>query len=156
MRRKDREITDNGKIREIIAGCECCRLGLVDNGRAYIVPLSFGEVEHEGKYTFYFHGAKEGRKLDLIRQNGWAGFEMDRGYTLHGADTACSHSAAFESIIGGGTVTIVETEEEKRAGLQAIMAHATGKTDWEFDSRMVDSVCVIRLDVDELSCKVHL
>ena len=45
MRRKDREITDPGKIREIIAACDCCRLGFCDGGRAYIVPLDFGFVE---------------------------------------------------------------------------------------------------------------
>lgn len=77
MRRKDREVTDPGKIREIIAACDCCRLGLCDNGRAYIVPLDFGFAEQDGHYTFYFHSAKEGRKIGLIREAGWAAFEMD-------------------------------------------------------------------------------
>ena len=30
MRRRDREITDNEKIKEIIKACDCCRLGLND------------------------------------------------------------------------------------------------------------------------------
>ena len=33
MRRRDREITDNQKIKEIIKACDCCRLGLNDNGK---------------------------------------------------------------------------------------------------------------------------
>ena len=32
MRRRDREITDRDKMLEIVAECDCCRLGLVDNG----------------------------------------------------------------------------------------------------------------------------
>ena len=76
MRRRDREITDNEKIKEIIKACDCCRLGLNDNGKVYIVPLNFGFTEENGNYTFYFHGARTGRKLDIIKQNNCVGFEL--------------------------------------------------------------------------------
>ena len=102
MRRTDREITDPEKIREIIDDCTCCRLGLCDEGKAYIVPLSFGYTEREGRYVFYFHSAREGRKLDLIRRTGWAGFEMDTNYKLNEGEAACGYSARFRSVIGGG------------------------------------------------------
>ena len=39
MRRKDREITDEAKIDEIISRCNCCRIGFNDSGEVYIVPL---------------------------------------------------------------------------------------------------------------------
>lgn len=42
MRRKDREITEPAKIREIIEASHCCRLGFFDGKEVYIVPLSFG------------------------------------------------------------------------------------------------------------------
>ena len=64
MRRKNREVTDRARIEEIIRSCHVCRLGFVDDGRAYIVPMNFGYVEEDGKYVFYFHSAKEGRKID--------------------------------------------------------------------------------------------
>ena len=67
MRRKDREITDKDKIKEIISACDCCRLGFNDNGKVYIVPLNFGFIEKNGEYTFYFHGAKTGRKHDIMK-----------------------------------------------------------------------------------------
>ena len=70
MRRKDREITDPEKIRAVIGECSVCRLGLADGKRVYVVPVNFGHVEQEGHHVLYFHGAKEGRKMDLIRQNG--------------------------------------------------------------------------------------
>ena len=54
MRRKDREVTDDGTIDEIIRSAHCLRLGLVDNGIAYIVPMSFGFENREGKRIFYF------------------------------------------------------------------------------------------------------
>ena len=47
MRRKDREVTDFDKMMEILSACDCCRLGLVDENGAYIVPLNF-PVSHDG------------------------------------------------------------------------------------------------------------
>lgn len=156
MRRKDREITDPERIDAIIRDCHCCRLGLCDQGRAYIVPLNFGFVHADGRRVFYFHGAKEGRKIDLIRQTGWAGFELDTNYQLHESETACGHSARFRSVIGGGKVSIVETPEEKQAGLEAIMLQSTGRSQWAFAPEMLAAVCVFRLEVEELACKEHL
>ena len=69
MRRKDREVTDSQKIREIILSCRCCRLGFYDNGEVYIVPLDFGYYENNGRRVFYFHGAKEGRKYRLTEKS---------------------------------------------------------------------------------------
>ncbi len=153
MRRNDRAVTDPARIREIIAACTCCRLGLCDGGRAYIVPLNFGFVERDGRYTFYFHGAEEGRKIDLIRRTGWAAFEMDRGHELIEVPSGCGCSARYQCVMGGGPVTLVEDREEKTAGLRALMRHDTGRDGWEFDGAVVDRTRVIRLEAEELTCK---
>ena len=155
MRRDDRAVTDPIRIREIIAGCTCCRLGLCDQGRAYVVPLDFGFAEREGRYTFYFHGAKEGRKIDLIRASGWAAFEMDRGHEWIRGDRASANTSRFQCVMGGGPVTLLETVEEKREGLQAILAHVTGRNDWDIDDGALEKTAVFRLDAEEVTCKVH-
>ena len=80
MRRKDREVTDYGKISKVIAASHCCRLGFYEEGEVYIVPMNFGYAEEDGKRIFYFHSAKEGRKLDLISRTHTAGFELDTNY----------------------------------------------------------------------------
>ena len=134
MRRKDREITDEAKIDEIISRCNCCRIGFNDSGEVYIVPLNFGYVKQDGRRTFYFHSAKDGRKIDLVKE----------GY------------AEFSSIIGNGNVSIVADTDEKILGLQSLMKHTAGKENCEFRPEMLDAVCVFRLDVDRLTCKVHL
>ena len=153
MRRKDREVTDPVKIREIITACDCCRLGLCDGERAYVVPLDFGFAEEDGRYTFYFHGAKEGRKMDLLRRNRWASFEMDCGHEWVVGEKAQETTSRFQCVMGGGPVTFLETEEEKRAGLTAILAHVTGRDQWDIGGAA--NTQVFRLDVEELSCKVH-
>lgn len=54
MRRKDREVTDAGKIREAIEASHCCRLGFYDEGEVYIVPMNFGYTEEEEKGSSIF------------------------------------------------------------------------------------------------------
>jgi len=155
MRRKEREITDHELIGKIIADCHCIRLGFYDEGNVYIVPLNFGHIEKEDKHIFYFHGAKEGRKIDLIAKNEPVGFEMDTHYKVNEGPTACNYSARYRSIIGSVMVSFVEDVKEKEEGLQLLMKHNTGKGDWEFTEKMVQSVCVFKLEVTELSCKEH-
>ena len=108
MRRQDRAVTDPEKISAVIGGCQVLRLGLQDGKGVYVVPVNFGHVLENGRHVFYIHGAGEGRKVDLVRQNGWAGFELDAGYALQGAEEACGYTAAFRSVIGEGPIRVVE------------------------------------------------
>lgn len=156
MRRKDREITNPETIENIIKECHCCRLGFNDNGEVYIVPLNFGYKKNGDIYTFYFHGAPEGRRVTLAKTNPVIGFELDTNYQLHTANIPCNYSAAFQSIIGTGKLQIVEDVVEKKNGLLAIMKHLTNKDDWTFSSEMLTQVCVMKLEVASLSCKLHL
>ena len=65
MRRKDREITDINEIETIIKRATHCQIGLVDNDEPYVVPVNFGYERN----ALYFHGALEGRKVELIQKN---------------------------------------------------------------------------------------
>lgn len=158
MRRKDREITDRQVIINIIESCQCCRIGFCDDGEVYIVPLNFGFEHTERGLVFYFHGAKEGRKIDLIAKNPCVGFEMDtdlKVYANGDGATACTYTARFQSVIGTGKVSMVYDADEKRHGLRLLMEHATQKSNWAFDDKMVNAVAVFKLEVEKLSCKVH-
>lgn len=70
MRRRDREETRREEIINIIAAADCCRLGLIDDdGLAYSVPLNFAFVEEGDFGIFYFHGAAQGKKIDLVNRS---------------------------------------------------------------------------------------
>ena len=155
VRRKDREVTDAARVEDVIRRCPCCRVGFNDGGEVYIVPLNLGYMFDDGALKLYFHGAKAGRKFDLIGRSPRVGFEMDTDYRLNAADMACGYSARFQSVIGNGVMTMVTEPGEKRRGLALLMAHATGRTDWQFDDKSVDAVAVFRLDVTNMSCKEH-
>lgn len=155
MRRKDREVTDPMRIADIISRCTCCRIGFHNEKEVYIVPLSFGYEVRDNTYVFYFHGAKEGRKMDFIQKNPHVGFELDTNYALHEADMACGYSACFQSIIGNGIVSMVSELAEKKLGLSLLMEHNTGKREWSFDEKTLHAAAVFKLVVTEMSCKEH-
>lgn len=155
MRRQDRRITDPAVIRAVLDKCRTLHLGLVEDGRVYIVPLNYGWTEENGRYILYAHSAAEGRKIDLIRGGADVGFEMETGVEYFDADTACGWGNRYESIIGEGRATLLETPEEKRQALAAIMAHYSARKDYTFEDAMVNLVQVIQIDVTALSCKIH-
>jgi nitroimidazol reductase NimA-like FMN-containing flavoprotein (pyridoxamine 5'-phosphate oxidase superfamily) len=155
MRRRDREVTSREEINKIILSCDCARLGFSCKTGAYIVPLNFGFTEKDGVRIFYFHSAKEGRKLDLIRENPAVGFELDTGHELNVGKEACAGSFKFQSVIGTGIVSIVGDEDERETALRFVMEHYTGKADWVFDDKALAHTEIIKLVVTDISCKKH-
>lgn len=155
MRRQDRKITEPAVIATVLDKCRTLHLGLVEDGRAYIVPLNYGWTEENGRYILYAHSAAEGRKIDLIRGGADVGFEMETGVEYFDAETACGWGNRYESIIGEGRATLLSTPEEKRQALTAIMAHYSARRDYTFEDAMVNLVQVIKIDVTALSCKIH-
>ncbi len=82
MRRADREVKDCKEIHQILESCKVCRLGIMDEGKVYIVPMNYGYEYEEGKLVLYFHGAREGKKLRLLGENPSVGIEMDGEHEL--------------------------------------------------------------------------
>ncbi len=152
MRRKDREITGLAEIMEILSRCQVCRLGMCQKGMPYVVPLNFW-VEREGeRLVLYFHGAREGKKLDIIRENPQVCVEFDGEHRLLEGETACAHSFAYESVIGFGKAEILESHEEKAQGLAAILRSLTGK-EFTFTPEQTQSVAVLRMALEEVAGK---
>ncbi|MDD5987268.1 MAG: pyridoxamine 5'-phosphate oxidase family protein [Eubacteriales bacterium] len=123
MRRKDREITEHQQLLEIMQRCRVCHLALNDeDGFPYILPLNFGVEDHGGTIRLYFHSALEGHKLELMRRDPRASFEMDTGHDLQYFEERGYCTYAYESVIGKGRIRFLP-EEEKPKALQCLMDH---------------------------------
>lgn len=83
------------------------------------------------------------------------GFELDTGYRLQEGKTACEYSVGFQSIIGNGFVSMIHNDAEKKHALQCLMYQNTQKSHWTFSEKMIDTVCVFKMEVTTLSCKEH-
>lgn len=156
MRRKDREVTDLGAIGRIIGDCKVLRLGMVDEGRPYVVPMNFGFGLRDGVLELYCHSAPEGRKVEVLRRKPEVCFEMDCGHRLVEAEAACGYGFAYSSVIGEGTVGFIEDHEEKLRALLRIMEHQTGRSDFSIPDAALRGVLVFGVAVGSFTAKQRL
>ncbi|MCL2210156.1 MAG: pyridoxamine 5'-phosphate oxidase family protein [Treponema sp.] len=154
MRRQDREITDINEKINILDKCKVCRIGLSENNMPYVIPLNYGYVFENNLLTLYFHSALKGKKLEIIKANDNACFEVDCDLNLIEGENACDYGYAFKSIIGFGKISIIEDTGEKIFGLNTLMKHQTEKEKrYDFPEEQLKSVCVFKMAVDEFSGK---
>ena len=152
MRKREREITDETMIRDILDRAQVIHLGLSDEGQPYVVPMNYGYVLEDGKLTFYLHGALEGYKYDVMEKNPRISFSIECDVKLFEGRVACQYGTVYSSIMGKGTAVLVEDIEEKKQAMSVLMKTQTGK-DFTFDEKLVSIVRVIRLDITEFSAK---
>lgn len=156
MRRKDREVTELSKIVEIVERCDIVRLGMVDNGQPYIVPLNFGYELIDDQLSLYFHSAKEGRKIDIMKVNPAVCFEMDCSFKKLEGEVACNWSAEFESIIGYGRVEFLNNEAEIKHALDCMMKKYGFSGMPSYKDDVLKRTAVYKLTVDTLTAKQKL
>lgn len=152
MTRREREVTDINEIIKILDEAKVLHLGLVDGDEPYVVPMNYGYTMEDGKLTIYLHGARRGRKLDLMRANPKVFFEMESDIVPFEGEIACKYGITYSSVMGRGVAEILEDVEEKKAGLSALMKTQTGK-DFVFEDKMADVVSVIRINVSDFTAK---
>lgn len=151
MRRRDREIKEFDEIVKIIKKCDSLVLGLNDEGYPYLVPLNFGIDIEDGQLYLYFHCAKEGKKLDLIQKDNRATFEMDCNHNFILYEERMSCTMGYESVIGQGTVEIVD-EDKKYDALKILMRQYHAE-DFQFNTDMIKVTTLLRLKVEKLTGK---
>ena len=153
MRRNDREIKSREEMLEILSKCDVIRLGINTPDYPYVVPMNFG-VEDDGKdLKLWLHCATEGLRLNLIKQNFRDGFEADCSHRLVSGEAACDYTMEYESVIGCGDIHICEDIKSKKRGIAAIMRHYESEKDFDFPAEALASVCVLRLDVMQITGK---
>jgi nitroimidazol reductase NimA-like FMN-containing flavoprotein (pyridoxamine 5'-phosphate oxidase superfamily) len=150
MRRAEKEISDRAQIDSIIQSARVCRIGLVDGDDAYIVPMNFGYADE----CLWFHCAKEGRKMDLVRRTGKASFEVDidEGLVLDRDASKCSNN--FKCVMGKGRIGVASGPEDRAKGIEALMRHYH-PGDYVVTERCMDKTVVLKLEVESMSCKMN-
>ena len=148
MRRIDREITDRDAMDDVLNRAPLLFMAMVDNGDPYVVPLSFG---YDG-LDLYFHGAPDGRKVGILRDDAGVCFTAVVDEELVTADAACNYGVKGRSVVGTGTVEFITDPAAKRKAFDIIMRHhATG--DFTYPDEMVENTAVFKLAIDTLTMK---
>lgn len=150
MRRKDKQITDQKLINEILLNNTICRFALLDEEKPYIIPMNYGYKDD----SFYFHTAPVGKKIDLIKKNNNVCIEVTDSIELITADKACKYGTKYRSVICTGTVQLVVEMKQKIEGLKIIMKQHTGNSEWEIPESAVTNVAILKVDIATITGKI--
>lgn len=154
MRRKEREIKSVDEIIDVLKRCDTIRIGIQGDEYPYVVPVSFGMETKDGKAVIYFHCAKQGMKIDMLRKNPKVCVEGDIFIrvekTEHGITTR------YESVIGFGECEFVSDEEEIIHGLK-LLTERYGYEDYPLERcRGLQHLYVGKIIINELYGKRNL
>lgn len=120
----------------------------------YCLPLSFVRLEDD----LYFHCAREGRKLDLLRccPKVCVAFVGDDRPTFAAPAT---YTTYFQSVLVTGTASEVVNPEEKLRALRALCQKLTPEHMACFDAAVSNSMAITsvwKIHMEEISGKAKL
>ncbi len=115
LRRQDKALSDEAEMERILGSARYITLAMCAEGEPYLVVLNHGYDPAQRR--IYFHCAREGRKIDILRANPrvWGVAFEDLGYL----DGKCDH--AYRSVMFGGKARFAENEDEKRTALEVMI-----------------------------------
>ena len=131
------------------------RIGFNDEDVPYIVPVNFGYT-FDDKLILYFHSAKEGKKIELIKKDPHVFIEIDVDGGIKDSDDgmACSVTAHYKSVMAKGI--IMKVNDEVKIQAFDIIMHHYGLYDKSYDTRVLDKTDIYKIEVSVLSAKAHL
>jgi nitroimidazol reductase NimA-like FMN-containing flavoprotein (pyridoxamine 5'-phosphate oxidase superfamily) len=148
MKRFEQEIKELTEIEEIISRAKVCRLAMSVADQPYVVPLCFGYEPG----VLYFHSAGEGKKLDMLEENDKVCFELDIDHEIVEAENPCDWAMKYRSVIGFGSATILEDDETKRRGFDAIMRQYS-KGSYSYPDGEIKATAVIKVEILSMTGK---
>jgi nitroimidazol reductase NimA-like FMN-containing flavoprotein (pyridoxamine 5'-phosphate oxidase superfamily) len=127
------------EARNLIAGGKIGRLGCVDNGEPYVVPINY--VFADG--SIYSHSL-QGRKIDLLRAHPRACLQVDE----------IENELKWRSVIAYGNFEEIRVPSDRRSILSKLLARFPLLTPVESlmaqDASAPDSI-VFRIRIDRIS-----
>lgn len=152
MRRADREITSRDDIDCILEHEATGHLGLVDPKEGpYVLPFNF--FYDRKRARIYVHCAADGRKLDIIRKDPRACFEVcSVGLDTEAEDQRCPEW--WKSVIAFGTIAFVEDPKEKLEVLNGLIAKY-GRSHQPATEEQAKKTTVLAIDITEVTGKAY-
>lgn len=147
-------------VNTLISDNEYGTLALCVNNKPYSVPINY--VEFKGE--IYFHGAKKGKKIEMIKENAFASFSIVEAYSLlpsyfsteDGKASPATH--LYKSVIIDGEIEFVENFDEKVRGFTALMQKYQKEGQYlplsdEIHKKIIKATAMYKLVPSETSAK---
>ncbi|MHA1125753.1 MAG: pyridoxamine 5'-phosphate oxidase family protein [Candidatus Heimdallarchaeota archaeon] len=151
IRRKEKVIESVDEMKEIIRQVQYVTVALCKNNEPYLVSLSHGYDPN--KNCIYFHCAREGKKIDILKENNvvWGQALIDKEY-IQGK---CDH--LYATVQFKGTVVFIDDFEEKKEALLNMIHKLDDNPDdvaeKQLTEKSITRIMIGRIDIDYLSGK---
>jgi hypothetical protein len=151
VRRKEKAITNETEMLAIIMKAKYITVAMCDNNMPYLATLSHGYDRDQ--HCIYFHCAKEGKKIDVLRENNvvWGQALIDKGYA-HGS---CDHLYATTQFMG--KVRFIVALDEKKHALEIMINALENDPEKVMESQLkeesIKGVQIGRIDLEYMSGK---
>lgn len=157
-------IHDENTINCIIQNANYGTMALCLDNKPYNIPFNYVKYDD----CIYIHGAKKGKKIDIIKQNCLGSFSIVEDYSLlpsyFSTDSGDASPAThlFSSVIIDGEIQIIEDYDEKINALQALMKKYQPEgqykplNDKKMYEKMINATGLFKLIPQSISGKVKL
>ena len=108
---------DNEQIQQFLSTARTGCLGLADGENPYVVPLNFIWMNN----ALYFHGAAQGRKVNIIQTNPNCCFTIYEEYGTMANPIPAKTDTAYMSVMLFGVLEEVNDLTEATAVMQAML-----------------------------------
>jgi nitroimidazol reductase NimA-like FMN-containing flavoprotein (pyridoxamine 5'-phosphate oxidase superfamily) len=119
MRRKDRAITDEGAIEQMLADSAFGFIATAIDDQPYLIANLYWYQPRPRR--LYFHTADEGRTRSNLLKNPKVCFALAEMGKLLPAKTASEFSTEYRSVTVFGRARLVEDEQEQHLALQGLL-----------------------------------
>lgn len=151
VRRKDREITDVGELKNVLKSTKYVTIALCMDNEPYLVSLSHGYDEKRN--CLYFHCANEGKKLVYLKAN-----NSTWGQALQDYDIADECDYAYTSVHFKGTVSLIDDLGEKRHAIEAMVRQLSENPEKKLAKTKMEKLAqttIGRIDISCMTGKKH-
>jgi uncharacterized protein len=156
IRRRDRVVTDEDWIRDLLRRAPFGTLATVSDGQPFVNMNIF--VYDEKAHALYLHTARAGRTRDNVEAENRVCFGVSEMGRLLPASTAVHFSVEYAGVVVFGRARIVEDDREAEQALQQLLdkyaPHLRPGRDYRpIQPEELAVTSVYRIDIDEWSGK---
>ena len=142
MRRKDKDLSDPLRIREILSNASFCHVAMCNGGVPYCVPMCFAYKDEK----VYLHSAGEGRKIEILKGNPKVCIIIEHGCSLITSDSPCGYGMRYESVMIEGLACFLHGKE-KEYGLEIIAEKYAGYSESPYSAGRIERIAVIAVEM---------
>jgi nitroimidazol reductase NimA-like FMN-containing flavoprotein (pyridoxamine 5'-phosphate oxidase superfamily) len=156
VRRRDRAVTDEGWIRDLLRRAPYGTLATVRDGQPFVNMNLF--VHDEAAHALYLHTARAGRTRDNVEAEQRVCFGVSEMGRLLPAPTALRFSVEYAGVVVFGRARVVADDAEAERALQQLLdkyaPHLRPGRDYRpIQPEELAATAVYRIDIDEWSGK---